>query len=255
LVDRINYQSPSATRAPHGGLKGVTKDEARRPDINGRCPAMGLSGPAQVLVADDHYPPGDRRRAPCSLPPAQTASTSSHSYACRRITSAAERSTYAQEMWFTDGDRGTDGDTVHSIGTTIHHIAIVDGLKDRLIADPAFIPRMDAPVVCVARTVRRGADLAGRTLDDGGHALQSFRRIREYLKCGEFTSADSGCLSVPLLIVVLPFRLVARLLACRCRKLRRPMRPGSIRVADHRAGLEGTDSRVSGTYRLPRRSR
>jgi cytochrome P450 len=68
--------------------------------------------------------------------------------------------------------------TVHSIGTMIYHIATVDGLKDRLIADPTLIPsmideslRMEAPVVSVARTVRGGADLAGQTLEDAERVL------------------------------------------------------------------------------------
>ena len=68
--------------------------------------------------------------------------------------------------------------TVHSIGTMIYHIATVDGLQDRLIADPALIPsmideslRMDAPVVSVARTVRGGADLAGQRLEDAERVL------------------------------------------------------------------------------------
>ena len=68
--------------------------------------------------------------------------------------------------------------TVHGIGTMIYHIATVDGLKDRLIADPALIPsmideslRMESPVVSVARTVRGDADLAGQVLGDAERVL------------------------------------------------------------------------------------
>ncbi|MDN3355772.1 cytochrome P450 [Actinomadura sp. DC4] len=68
--------------------------------------------------------------------------------------------------------------TVHGIGTMIYHLATVDGLRDRLIADPALIPsmideslRVEAPVVTVARTVRGGADLAGRPLEDAERVL------------------------------------------------------------------------------------
>jgi cytochrome P450 len=71
--------------------------------------------------------------------------------------------------------------TVHGIGTMIYHMATVDGLKDRLIADPALIPsmvdeslRMEAPVATLARTVRGGAELAGRTLEDGERTLLVF---------------------------------------------------------------------------------
>jgi cytochrome P450 len=71
--------------------------------------------------------------------------------------------------------------TVNSIGTMIYHIAAVDGLKDRLIADPALIPsmideslRIEAPVVSVARTVRGSADLAGQKLADAERVLLVF---------------------------------------------------------------------------------
>ena len=71
--------------------------------------------------------------------------------------------------------------TVNSLGAMIYHMATVDGLKDRLIADPALIPsmideslRMEAPVVGLARTVRGGAELAGQALEDGERTLLVF---------------------------------------------------------------------------------
>ncbi|MDN3359688.1 cytochrome P450 [Actinomadura sp. DC4] len=71
--------------------------------------------------------------------------------------------------------------TVHSISTMIYHVATVDGLRDRLIADPALIPsmideslRLEAPVVALSRTVRGGAELGGRTLEDGERTLLVF---------------------------------------------------------------------------------
>jgi cytochrome P450 len=71
--------------------------------------------------------------------------------------------------------------TVHGIGAMIYHIATVDGLRDRLIADPALIPHMideslrkEPPVVSMSRTVRGDADLAGHTLEDGDRVLMMF---------------------------------------------------------------------------------
>jgi cytochrome P450 len=68
--------------------------------------------------------------------------------------------------------------TVHGIGTMIYHIATVEGLRDRLIADPTLVPgmideslRIEAPVVSVARTVHGRADLAGQTLGDAERVL------------------------------------------------------------------------------------
>ncbi|TQL90252.1 cytochrome P450 [Actinoallomurus bryophytorum] len=71
--------------------------------------------------------------------------------------------------------------TVHGIGAMIYYLATVDGLKERLIADPALIPpmideslRMEAPIVSLARTVRGGAELAGQKLEDGERVLMVF---------------------------------------------------------------------------------
>lgn len=71
--------------------------------------------------------------------------------------------------------------TVHGIGAMIYYMATVDGLKERLIADPALIPsmvdeslRMDAPIVSLARTVRGDAELAGQKLEDGDRVLVVF---------------------------------------------------------------------------------
>ncbi|MGI5229467.1 cytochrome P450 [Actinoallomurus sp. CA-142502] len=92
--------------------------------------------------------------------------------------------------------------TVHSIGTMIYHIATVEGLKDRLIADPALIPnmideslRMEAPVVSVARTVRGGADLSGQKLDDAERVLlvlaSANRDPATFERAGEFVCPRS----------------------------------------------------------------
>jgi cytochrome P450 len=71
--------------------------------------------------------------------------------------------------------------TVHGIGAMIYYMSTVDGLKERLIADPALIPsmvdeslRMDAPIVSLARTVKGGAELAGQKLEDGDRVLIVF---------------------------------------------------------------------------------
>lgn len=71
--------------------------------------------------------------------------------------------------------------TVHGIGTMLYHLAAVEGLRDKVTDDPSLIPamigeslRMEAPVLCMGRTVRGGADLAGHRLEDGDRVLMVF---------------------------------------------------------------------------------
>ncbi|MFI6099224.1 cytochrome P450 [Lentzea sp. NPDC051213] len=68
--------------------------------------------------------------------------------------------------------------TVASVGTLLYNLAVVDGLRDEIVRDPAALPkavdeclRMEAPVVAIKRTVVGEAEIAGRRLRDGDRVL------------------------------------------------------------------------------------
>lgn len=67
---------------------------------------------------------------------------------------------------------------INGIGTMLYHMATVPGLRERLIADQALIPKMveeclrvEAPVIGVARTVRADTALAGQPIPAGDRVL------------------------------------------------------------------------------------
>ena len=64
--------------------------------------------------------------------------------------------------------------TVTSIGTLLYHLATVDGLRERLIAEPELIPamideclRLESPDVVISRVARKDTELAGRPIAAG----------------------------------------------------------------------------------------
>jgi cytochrome P450 len=67
---------------------------------------------------------------------------------------------------------------INGIGTMLYYLATVEGLRERLVADGALVPRMveeclrlEAPVIGVARTARADTELAGQPIPAGGRVL------------------------------------------------------------------------------------
>jgi cytochrome P450 len=67
---------------------------------------------------------------------------------------------------------------INGIGTMLYYLVTVPGLRERLIADRALVPkvveeclRVEAPVIGVARTVRADTELAGQPIPAGDRIL------------------------------------------------------------------------------------